>query len=159
MATVQLKREVPKTQDIDIDVAFHKKVAKVLGYRHGLDIAQGNTASGRLAAAFAKIGLQPFTDESVDAYREAKEKKNPGFSWEDCPIEEYTRPIPEFALQTAMDLKKLLPGATFQIDELVEDKNVGDPFLVMTYPGDDGDEYLYYMEVWNEPGFSGERVK
>ena len=67
--------------------------------------------------------------------------------WNPVPISNYPEPIPEFALQTAVDVKKACPEANFFIEELVV-KKIPDPFLVAELAGE-----KYYLEVWNEPGF------
>lgn len=87
-------------------------------------------------------------------------------SWQRRDLPYYQKPIPDYALETAIQLKKELPAATFQVDELsVETTSVRtryrppaprvfDPFLVMTYKGHD-----VYMEVWNEERFDGKRIR
>jgi hypothetical protein len=74
-------------------------------------------------------------------------------SWDRYSISAYGKPIPEFALQSAIDLKKQCPEANFFIEEMVA-KRVprADPFLVMVFRGES-----FYLEVWNEPGFKGQR--
>ena len=68
-------------------------------------------------------------------------------------------PIPEFALQTAVDVHKLLRDAGvpdtaigFVTDELHAVK-ASDPFLVLHLYGKS-----FYLEVWNEPKFRQERI-
>ena len=73
--------------------------------------------------------------------------------WEKDLIKDYNRPIPEFALQTALDIKEKLPEASFYIEELRTPKKI-DPFLIVEY----GKE-VFYLEVWNEPGFDKVRVE
>jgi hypothetical protein len=70
--------------------------------------------------------------------------------WVKIPICDYDKPIPEFALSTALAIKKEFNEGRFFIDELVGDE---DPFLVWRYQGWD-----YYLHVWNEPKFRGQRV-
>ncbi len=68
----------------------------------------------------------------------------------------YKEPIPEYALQTAVDIKQLYPEAEFRVCTLTERKIVVDPFLVLrTRHGRDIRDY--YLEVWNESEFKGER--
>lgn len=75
------------------------------------------------------------------------------YEWTQTKIAFYGRPIPEFAIQTAIDIKKRLPEAYFEVEELTE-RRVVDPFLVVSVEhGPD-----YYIEVWNEPGFKQERT-
>ena len=60
--------------------------------------------------------------------------------------------VPEFALQTAVDLKERCPKASFYIEELGIKLRRLDPFLVVEYAG-----LRYYVEVWNEPNFEQKR--
>lgn len=77
-------------------------------------------------------------------------------TWMMYDLAHYTEPVPEFALQTALDIKKRHPEVSFYICSLEENRMVLDPFLVMRIP-DGGWHRDYYLEVWNEPRFSGER--
>jgi|GEM_PF-2861646 len=73
--------------------------------------------------------------------------------WQRRSLKDYDRPVPEFALATAMELHQRVPGATFLIDELVIDMQPKDPFLVVVLAGVE-----YYVEVWAEPGYKQERM-
>lgn len=77
-------------------------------------------------------------------------------SWLMYDLAHYSEQIPEFALQTAIDIKKRHPEVNFYICSLEENRMVLDPFLVMRVP-DGGWHRDYYLEVWNEPKFSGTR--
>lgn len=68
----------------------------------------------------------------------------------------YTEPVPEFALQTALDIKRLNPEVEFCICSLEERRVVIDPFLVMRVR-ENGLRRDYYLEVWNESAFCGTR--
>ncbi|MFN3149680.1 hypothetical protein [Bremerella sp.] len=76
--------------------------------------------------------------------------------WLTYDLAHYTEPVPEFALQTALDIKKRHPEVNFYVCSLEERRMVLDPFLVMRVPGDAWYKE-YYLEVWSEPKFSGER--
>lgn len=77
--------------------------------------------------------------------------------WAMHELSAYAEPIPEFVLQTAVDIKRAHPDAEFCICALEEDRVVADPFLVLRIP--DGDvEHEYYLEVWNESRFDGCRA-
>lgn len=76
-----------------------------------------------------------------------------GFEWQFIRIENYNSPIPEFALQTAMDVKEHCSDVTIYVQELQESKDKIDPFLVLVSP----DNKHYYVEVWNEPKFKSYR--
>ena len=64
--------------------------------------------------------------------------------WDFIPISEYDNVIPEFALQTAVDLKEKCPSVNLFIEELDID-----PFLVAKLSSGQ----RIYLEVWNEPKF------
>lgn len=85
---------------------------------------------------------------------DGSEKKFIYAKWTSVPISEYAHPIPEFALQTAVDLKAKCPMAKFFIDELQFEERTLDPFLVVC----DSNDRKYYLEVWNEPGFIQKRA-
>ncbi len=76
--------------------------------------------------------------------------------WLTYDLAYYTKPVPEFALQTAIDIKKKHPEVEFFVCSLEESQVVLDPFLVMRIPGDPTLRE-YYLEVWNEPEFQGKR--
>ncbi len=77
-------------------------------------------------------------------------------TWKLHPLSEYGEPVPEFALQTAVDIKKEFPDAEFYVCALEVNRVIDDPFLVLrTRFGDE--ERDYYLEVWNESQFEGER--
>lgn len=95
---------------------------------------------GGTVATFLVIG---FSGERKLTYAE----------WTPIPISTYLRPVPEFALQTAVDLKETCPEAVFFIEELQLKERTLDPFLVVH----DSNGNKYYLEVWNEPGFVQKR--
>ncbi len=70
-------------------------------------------------------------------------------------LKEYRKPVPEFAIARAIELKRELPQAYFYVDELAGGTYITlDPFMVLGYGGN-----LYYIDVWNEPKFEGRRTK
>lgn len=71
--------------------------------------------------------------------------------WVRSPLSEFKQPIPEFALQTALDIKAKCPNTLFFVDELKIEKRTEDPFLVVSA---DQSSPIYYIEVWNEPKFN-----
>lgn len=73
-----------------------------------------------------------------------------GNVWQRVKIKDYRQPVPEFALQTAVDVARACPDVVISIDELQES---ADPFLVASIG-----EAHYYLEVWNEKDFKQERV-
>lgn len=72
--------------------------------------------------------------------------------WKMTEIANYAKPIPTYALQTAVDVTQSCPPARFYVCSLKQEQTVLDPFLVVRAGGEE-----YYLEVWNEPGFNEER--
>jgi len=70
----------------------------------------------------------------------------------------YRNPVPDFAIERALQVKQALPETNFYVSELQErwqeiHMQVSDPFLVMDYKG-----IQLYLDVWDEPKFEGRRV-
>ncbi|HSX24464.1 MAG TPA: hypothetical protein VLG69_00670 [Candidatus Andersenbacteria bacterium] len=93
-----------------------------------------------------------FRDKSKDS-KEDEPETVPVAEWKLIPIQDYRGIVPEFVLQTAIDLKTRCPVAAFYIDELVESRRKLDPFLVVRCVG-----LQKHIEVWNEPEFKQKRV-
>lgn len=89
----------------------------------------------------------------VELYRDGEDLFWRYAQWNKTPIYKYPEFIPEFAVQTAVDLKEKCPEAYFYIEELrIEGYPILDPFLVVKH----GD-LEYHLEVWNEPCFKDKR--
>jgi hypothetical protein len=82
--------------------------------------------------------------------------------WDSSYINNYRRPIPDFALERALQVKAALPEANFYVQELTESTNTQhtefkptppDPFLVMDYRS-----VQLHLDVWDEPRFEGRRT-
>ncbi len=72
-------------------------------------------------------------------------------SWKEYKLSQYDGFVPEFALQTALDLKKECGDAVgFYVEELIVVKRKRDPFLMAH---DIATHECFYLEVWNEPKF------
>ncbi|HSX24495.1 MAG TPA: hypothetical protein VLG69_00845, partial [Candidatus Andersenbacteria bacterium] len=105
---------------------------------------------------FVGIRLTQKRGKNPDTFIDVRTKTE----WKLIPIADCEEPIPAFALQTAIDLKKQFGDkVTFFIEkaEVTREERVIerlDPFLVVSLP----DESQYYLEVWNEPGFRGKRM-
>lgn len=69
--------------------------------------------------------------------------------WRSNDITWILNEIPEFVLQTAVDVQTRCPGAYLYVEEAIVANRVVDPFLVAQVNGE-----KYYLEVWNEPGFT-----
>jgi len=73
-------------------------------------------------------------------------------TWNQIILQCYQGPVPEFAIQTALDFKKRFgQRMTFEVEVF---ERTPDPFLVAV--GLYGDRY--YLEVWNEPKYKQERM-
>jgi len=73
-------------------------------------------------------------------------------SWQITPLKGYMKPVPEFALHCAVQIKEQLPEAEFSIHEFVQEKGFLDPFLVVSYKGEH-----HYIAVWDEPTFDAKK--
>jgi hypothetical protein len=155
---------VALADDGETDVQLAKEAESLLGYnvlRRKLKIP------GKLGEVLACLEIEPLDTAAVEKYKAdmvlwrkkevfGKHATDPNFnhryridvSWRrvllgDCPSE-----VPLFALRKAVQVKKACPEATLEVDELIEQKKLIDPFLVATL-----DDELYYLEVWKEPKF------
>jgi hypothetical protein len=90
------------------------------------------------------------------------------YEWVTSPLSLYRRPIPEYALQTAVDIASDCPDVQIRVDELVyippaEQRRARqralDPLLYILLPAADSDTQRLYLEVWNEPRFDVPRVE
>jgi len=73
--------------------------------------------------------------------------------WQTADLKGYTQPVPEFVLQTALDVKRGLPEAEFTVHNFVQMRRVLDPFLQVTYQGNRA-----FIAVWDEPKFELEHA-
>lgn len=115
----------------------------------------GTIASPALSYWAAFTGLMYFRHKKAYDYRAC---------WMKIGLENYVDPIPTFVLNRAVELKRLLPEATFFVEEFQVAKNdiltyrspvpvyATDPFMVATYKGQS-----VYLDVWNEAQFEGRR--
>jgi hypothetical protein len=72
--------------------------------------------------------------------------------WVRVPLEEAAN-VPEFVMAKAGEITSSLPEATFTVEQLMSERRLYDPFLIVSY----GDE-SYYLEVWKEPVFESEHT-
>jgi hypothetical protein len=118
-----------------------------------------------LLAALEQLEIEPFDGETVRQYQkemlayaqyeaarlDAAEGIPAGSfqarraDWRVHKLEGYSKPVPEFALKTALRIKRACPQAQFHIEEL---EAVPDPFLIVSV-----DNTRRYVEVWDEPRF------
>jgi len=122
---------------------------------------------GTLKRVLAKLEMEILDLESVTAYKKqmaahyetAGKMAQP--TWRLTELKEYKKPVPEFVLQKAVEIKKLLPEAEFYVEQLAVD-----PFLIVslaplvdfastnwTLDRDMDPEMSAYVEVWSEPKF------
>lgn len=75
------------------------------------------------------------------------------WNWQLVHLSGYRKPVPEFVLETACRIKDSMPQATLCIEELVQNQEVNDPFLVVQAGTSDTVQETYYVEVFKEPRF------
>lgn len=83
-------------------------------------------------------------------------------SWTLDHLSSYREPVPDFAIERALQVKEALPGATFYVEHLretvrgiaTESKPTPDPFLILAVG-----HLKLYLDVWDEPKFEGRRVR
>jgi hypothetical protein len=81
-------------------------------------------------------------------------------SWVEDTFYSHKKPIPDYAIQTAIDIKKLCPEANLRLECLrIDQKPSPDPFLVWELPGALKGREVLYLEVWEEPSFRGKRIE
>ncbi len=98
--------------------------------------------------------VQVFDNKDVGRYKVNVRQQNwRNGEWSTTPISEYDQPIPEFAIDTALRIKKAIPEATFSIEHFVHWRTQ-DPFLSFKVPGV---QRRFVVEVWDEPDFTAER--
>lgn len=73
--------------------------------------------------------------------------------WEMGSFSGHTGDIPVPMIELAMAIKEQHPEAKLYVEEFRRGALVLDPFLVVQGKGRD-----YYIAVWDEPGFAGERI-
>lgn len=120
-----------------------------------------------LTTALMKLKIEPFDSKTVDEYKkqmltyarneaarlDIAEGINPKSwqarvaSWQTSDLQRYPKPVPEYALEKALQIKKACPEVQFSIEELTV---VPDPFLIAVL-----DKVRRYIEVWDEPKFEG----
>ena len=142
--------------------ALAKEAEALLGYnvlRRKLKIP------GKLGEVLACLDIEPLNFEAVEKYKagmvlwrkkEIISRFDPGYGlthhievlWLRSALGNCKEEVPLFALRKAVQVKKACPEAILEVDELIEEKKVIDPFLVARL-----DDEVYYLEVWKEPKF------
>lgn len=142
----------PITIGTDLNEDLAVKAEALLGYSHmrkSLDVA------GPLGRILKQLEIEPFSADSVSAYKEAarvrasaeNKRQFPGTmsspEWKRVTLRGYPKPVPQHVLSRALDIFERSPAVVFWIEEIA-----GDPFLIA-----DLDDEQFYIEVWDEQGF------
>lgn len=152
----QIKSLAQRAKDLLGYVGLH---ANVTGSR-----LLGKT-TGPLTEALLKLEIEPLDTGSVVKYqceemaRKSEESICENFSqytsgyfttatWDRTRLDKYERPVPEFVINKAIQIKEAVPEVTFSIQHMSDPK--ADPFLLATLNGE-----VYYIEAWDEPRFEG----
>lgn len=160
-----LTRVKVEADDVDLSDPRRKLATEaeaLLGYT---PLREELKAPGRLRLALAKLEIEIFDQKKVDSYkaqmadhyRTAEKMIEP--TWRITPLSRYLKPVPEFVLAKAIEIKRELPEAHFYIDELAID-----PFLIVSIvaltdfvvnqPSRRLDaEMAVYVDTWSEPKF------
>lgn len=75
------------------------------------------------------------------------------YMWDEIPLKDYDREIPEYVLNDLVTAHQLCPKAKFSVEELTRQQVVVDPLLWMEF----GDQ-MYCIQVWDEPDFKAKRA-
>jgi len=146
------------------EATLAKEAEALLGYnvlRRKLNIP------GKLGEVLALLDIEPLNTEAVEKYKADmvlwRKKQHAGqismqvefgrrvfveVSWRRVAFAKCKEEVPLFALRKAVQVKKACPEAILEVDELIEEKKLIDPFLVARL-----DDETYYLEVWKEPKF------
>jgi hypothetical protein len=160
-----LTRVKVEADDVDLSDPRRKLAAEaeaLLGYT---PLRKEMKIPGRLRQVLAKLEIDIFDQEKVDSYkaqmadhyRTAGKMFDP--TWRITPLSSYAKPVPEFVLAKAVEIKRELPEANFYIDELAIDPflivSMGTlPDFVVNQPSRHLDtEMAVYVDTWSEPKF------
>jgi len=161
---IEIKQKQYTKNLTDEMLEFSKRASEVLGY-DVLQTYHEKNGLSELQLALVKLEISPLNWKDVKRYqferKVAEERKSfeeaiayvkepksfwlPSSYWGERKLEEYKKPIPEFVINKALQIKEICPGVTFQVEELERD-----PFLAAIL----GEEKVY-IEVWEEPEFEG----
>jgi hypothetical protein len=141
---LKTEQESPKKNRSELELALAKAGIEILNFEH--------------VKTYQAELLREKTTEMFNAW--LKDVPVPdrmlfwGPGWEKTEIKKYRQPIPEFVLNKAIQIKKILPDVRIYIEHLSEHP---DPFLVvaMKHESYDFDGETLYVEVWEEPRFEG----
>jgi hypothetical protein len=162
-----LQRAPVDVQDLDLTDPRKRLATEaeaLLGYT---PLREELRTPGTLKRALAGLEMEILDWESVTAYKKqmAAHYETSGKmqmpTWRLTKLKDYKAPVPEYVLQKAVEIKKILPEAEFYVEQLAVD-----PFLIVTLkPLNDfmspemtlnrelDPEMAAYVEVWSEPKF------
>lgn len=123
---------------------------------------------GKLGEVLACLDIEPLNFDAVEKYkadmvlwrkkeiieregvrqRMMEQRYNIDVSWKRIALGKCKEEVPLFALRKAVQVKKACPEVILEVDELIEEKKLIDPFLVARL-----DDETFYLEVWKEPKF------
>lgn len=153
---------VALADESETEAALAKEAEALLGYKV---LRRKLKIPGELGEVLACLDIEPLRFEAVEKYKadmvlwrqkEIVERHAPGYgrthiinvSWRRVALGSCEEEVPLFALRKAVQVKKACPQAILEVDELIEEKKLIDPFLVARL-----DDETYYLEVWKEPKF------
>ena len=144
--------------------ALAKEAEALLGYNV---LRRKLKLPGKLGEVLVCLDIEPLNSEAVEKYKADmvlwRKKENAErigmqvqfgrrtvieVSWRRILLSACKEEVPLFALRKAVQVKKACPEAILEVDELIEEKKLIDPFLVARL-----DDETYYLEVWKEPKF------
>jgi hypothetical protein len=144
-------------------VAFLMLLGTVIGSAVNYDATKHVLAHASLIKWLLRVDVIPFGLWFTSFYARHKRAEIHRAEWKTTRIDYYHDPVPDFALERAMQIRKLVSGTVFGIATLTETVTgveteyspiPPDPFLVMEYGG-----LSFFLDVWDEPKFEGRRTK
>ena len=163
MKQVEIVRETfgePLTLDT-LTASIHQAAQDALGYTCSEKVNRDLDTIGELRQVLQSLGIEILNEKSVRKYQGLQVAKayeeststafdwewtsNPG--WERCDLKKYKKPVPDFAIERALQIKDRCPAVEFYVEELTYRV---DPFLI-AHIGREG----YYIACWEEAEFAG----
>lgn len=163
--SVEAKISVSSIRRIPVPVITASDEMKSLA-TDALELFGYGTLTGKIMTPLGnklrELDIDVLDKDTVDKYMKSM-TKDTKMEWGWAPLDEfsnkaygggrslYTKPIPQFVLHKAIQIKKAVPEATFFIRELGDNP---DPFLWVGIKNFDS----YFIEVWDEPKFEGRQI-
>lgn len=149
----KIPRKAVKSVELDSSIIeTADKAAKVLGYK----VLKSAVSQMRLTNVLAELEIGILARTVVEQYkkqviaklRASQDDEDTFLQWEKFSIQRYDKPIPEFVLNKAIEIRERIPLVQFEVEELTENPVNNDPFLIARLGAES-----YYIEVWHEPSF------